>query len=59
MKENKCSVQFICHGANARCKHFLSINDTLYNCAYEIDGNCTKKTAQIESLLDEGFEVKE
>jgi hypothetical protein len=54
MKENKCNVQFVCHGSGATCRYSTGIN-----CTHCVDGNCHCADAMIGALEAEGFEVKE
>ena len=57
---NKCNVQFVCNGYCDTCElaKKVDVKDYPYNfCAYEANGYCTNKEAQIKSLIDEGFEI--
>lgn len=65
MKENKCNVQFICHGANCTYavpfgKDYTVVSESLrVYCIHYVDGNCHCADAMIGALEAEGYEVKE
>lgn len=64
MKENKCNVQFICHGAGCTYaepypKEYAVVSETLRKyCKHYVEGNCHCADAMIGALEAEGFEVK-
>jgi len=50
--DNKCSMQFICHGNKGTCKHFAPVDLPDYPdyvCKYEANGLCTNETATREA----------
>jgi len=49
-KQNRCAVQFMCWGSKETCEFY---NDDCKLCY------CTNKQAQIDMLIQEGFEIKE
>lgn len=63
MKENKCSVQFICHGNKSTCKFWkvwiFGGSPQKVSCEHCVEGNCHCADAMIGALEAEGYEVKE
>ena len=56
---NKCKVRFVCVLATSPCE-FQEKKNRDWVCDYYDKGcSCTNKEAQIKSLQDEGFEIKE
>ena len=55
---NKSYVRFLCYGNRKTCDYGKTSDINEYpKCAYQNEGYCTCKEAQIQALQDEGFNI--